>query len=636
MSDDEYTQNLKRIEQIREHIKGTQVGLKLPQLVVIGDQSSGKSSNLSAITGVPLPNNSGTCTKQPIVVYTKRSTEDLCGIRYKIDDEVVAEGDLEAKILDIQAANLADKDTKVDATPITIHAEGADCWDLVLVDLPGIIANGEGKEEVVDMIRKYIADEQSLIIVVTEAQRDDESALALELAKEYDPEETRTLRVLTKFDSFDTDAAKTRASALVNKVAPLSAHAVVCRPGGKAYEEETERESLAEYDLSAERSGVKALRARLPALLNERIRTNLPGLKKQILDVLEQSNVERKRLGESSPDSTTVLTRVQKDLVKQGGDRVVGARLSPLLDGFRESIHTTKTHLTAALVAEHYTHNAFVCPFFQGEQVFNQLLEVVCSEHWTPLLDTLQTEIQKEMDGLFAFDYTTFPNVDTRLRKALDASWVTARHSIQGELQRRTTDSLDKERQFKTMNHYLTSKYQEKLVLPEELLDTILERVTSDVVTSAQCSKSTKNDARWSSSESEMKLSDLDGIFIPQKERALDNVRNNLREVITAAVEEHQSEFNRMSIDDQHKRRILAAITANWAVAHKNVVDNVLSDVRTTVAERAAAWLKAIPLSPEFQACASEDRHTSAQRTECLARIKAMQGCLCELEGVGQ
>ena len=608
-ADDVYTQSLQCIEQIRDRIKDLSLNLKLPQLVVIGDQSSGKSSCLSEITGVPLPNKSGTCTKQPIVVYTKRSVEDMCDtIRFTINDEIIEATALEEKILTLQAENLGDR--KVDDTPITVHAEGADCWDLVLVDLPGIIANGDGKEEVIAMIRKYIADKQSLIIVVTEAQRDDENALALELAKEYDPEEERTLRVLTKFDTFDTEDNKVRAAELVQETGPLSAHAVVCRPGGEAYTEQTEQDELAVYSLPSEYAGIASLRARLPALLNERIRTNLPGLKKQIQDILDENCNKLQLLGESPPDSAMVLAGIQEVLSKQA----VGIHFTPALTAFREALHCTKEYITTELVDTHYRHDLFKCPFFQGEQTFNLLLGLVC-DRWTELLNDLHKDIGTQLEELFTFDRASFPNVDPTLLTMLDAHWTTECRTMSRAFRDAANASLNKERQFKTMNHYLTSKYHEKLVLPDELLETIQERLTADVLDVRWCSKSGKYQAGLTN-------------------YSIKTVREQIAEVITTAAEEHEEDFNRMPIDDQHKRRVLAAIEANWAVAHKNFGDNVLASVCGTVSTPTAAWVKRVTLSDDFRACAAEDQRTGKDRDECRARIEAMTDCLSKLDTV--
>lgn len=45
----------------------------LKQLAVVGDQSSGKSSVLEAFTGLPLPRDSGLCTRFPTQIVFKRS-----------------------------------------------------------------------------------------------------------------------------------------------------------------------------------------------------------------------------------------------------------------------------------------------------------------------------------------------------------------------------------------------------------------------------------------------------------------------------------------------------------------------------------------------------------------------------------
>src|ERR1700753_885864 len=47
--------------------------VSLPQLVVVGDQSSGKSSVLEGLTGLPFPRDSGLCTRFPTQIVFKRS-----------------------------------------------------------------------------------------------------------------------------------------------------------------------------------------------------------------------------------------------------------------------------------------------------------------------------------------------------------------------------------------------------------------------------------------------------------------------------------------------------------------------------------------------------------------------------------
>src|ERR1700733_12416270 len=47
--------------------------IPLPQIVVVGDQSSGKSSVLEGLTGLPFPRDSGLCTRFPTQIVFKRS-----------------------------------------------------------------------------------------------------------------------------------------------------------------------------------------------------------------------------------------------------------------------------------------------------------------------------------------------------------------------------------------------------------------------------------------------------------------------------------------------------------------------------------------------------------------------------------
>ena len=85
------------------------------------------------------------------------------------------------------------------------------------MDFPGIINAGEGKADTRELIRRYMKDQQTLILLVSEAKQDSELTGAIDMAKEFDPLLNCTLRVLTKFDTCDTPDAKATAVGLINE-----------------------------------------------------------------------------------------------------------------------------------------------------------------------------------------------------------------------------------------------------------------------------------------------------------------------------------------------------------------------------------------------------------------------------------
>lgn len=67
--------------------RGIQHVASLPELVLVGDQSSGKSSLMSAIAGLSLPRSSGTCTRCPIHIRVSRADDWSCRVFLKEDYE---------------------------------------------------------------------------------------------------------------------------------------------------------------------------------------------------------------------------------------------------------------------------------------------------------------------------------------------------------------------------------------------------------------------------------------------------------------------------------------------------------------------------------------------------------------------
>lgn len=55
--------------------------IDLPQLVVVGDQSSGKSSVLQGLTKLPFPRDSGLCTRFATQIIFRRAPDDRVSVR---------------------------------------------------------------------------------------------------------------------------------------------------------------------------------------------------------------------------------------------------------------------------------------------------------------------------------------------------------------------------------------------------------------------------------------------------------------------------------------------------------------------------------------------------------------------------
>ena len=175
---------------IHDIVSGKQE-LNLPRICVIGDQSSGKSSLLCTLAeGIEFPTAHSLCTKAPIVVHSRRGDVEKIEVRASPSDnfKIVSREDVADAIREAQDA-LVERvgGTKVTTQEVTVRVWGPGRSDFGIIDLPGIIHNGEGTVETLALIEKYISPPQTLVLLVTMAEQDDELAKCLELA-------TRTTR----------------------------------------------------------------------------------------------------------------------------------------------------------------------------------------------------------------------------------------------------------------------------------------------------------------------------------------------------------------------------------------------------------------------------------------------------------
>ena len=175
---DSYKHILDTFEAIRVECEGD---IALPQICVNGDQSSGKSSLLNALTGIDFPVKPGICTRCPTLVECRRSDTVLYSIARGTDFQAIEQCNMETEILKRQKELVGGN--KITKDPIRIRVHGPLQQDIDIVDLPGIIHNGSGTKETMELIQDHIRSTRTLILVVGEAKQDDELCTALKLAK---------------------------------------------------------------------------------------------------------------------------------------------------------------------------------------------------------------------------------------------------------------------------------------------------------------------------------------------------------------------------------------------------------------------------------------------------------------------
>ncbi|KAG7588164.1 Dynamin GTPase domain [Arabidopsis suecica] len=180
-------------------------GIQVPTIVVIGDQSSGKTSVLESLAGIRLPR--GQRTTFPLVMRLQRSPCPESEIWLEYDDKRVdTDEEHIADAICTAAEAIAGSVKGVSDTPLTLHVKKDGVPHLTLVDLPGITrvsVNGQPRnmyEQISRMIMKYTKPEESIILNVLPATVDFTTCESIRMSKKVDKTGERTLAVVTKVD----------------------------------------------------------------------------------------------------------------------------------------------------------------------------------------------------------------------------------------------------------------------------------------------------------------------------------------------------------------------------------------------------------------------------------------------------
>ena len=292
--------------------------INLPEIVVIGDQSSGKSSLLQSIIMKDiLPRGTGTVTKCPIRVCIRQS---------KGSNELAAFGhDINKKLnLELLSKKLKEENEKrsagsgISMEDITVEIFSPILASLTLVDLPGIIQNvNDGqparlRDDIENLITSRTKNPNTIILAVCNSAIDLNNSVAVRKAREVDPELDRTLLVFTKMDLCqDPD------SVIYPKIKTGLGHVGVrCRTeeevkrGVKIEKQVIDEESFFNetlpYKNHPELFGVKTLIRKIEQEFSKHVVKKLPKIQAQIEDVIER--LEREY--ESFPEYQTITNKL--------------------------------------------------------------------------------------------------------------------------------------------------------------------------------------------------------------------------------------------------------------------------------------------------------------------------------------
>ncbi|XP_067897318.1 interferon-induced GTP-binding protein Mx3-like [Heterodontus francisci] len=304
---------------------GVDQDLSLPAIAVIGDQSSGKSSVLEALSGVALPRGSGIVTRCPLELRLKKAKEAKIWkgrIRYKdYLKELTDPAEVDKEVVKAQNT-MAGKDLGISSELISLEVESSNAPDLTLIDLPGIarVAVGNQPQDIGDQIKQlissYINEDKTINLVVIPCNVDIATTEALKMAQEADPSGERTLGILTKPDLVDKGTEGSILKILRNEVVALNKGYMVvrCRGQQDINEELTLAEALEKEKAFFKQNEffrtlyeekvatIQCVAARLTTELVNQIRKTLPTIEKQVRCKIAETSQELELLGSGVPD----------------------------------------------------------------------------------------------------------------------------------------------------------------------------------------------------------------------------------------------------------------------------------------------------------------------------------------------
>ncbi|CAN1173769.1 Phragmoplastin DRP1E [Linum perenne] len=426
----------------------------LPSVVVVGGQSSGKSSVLESIVGRDfLPRGSGIVTRRPLVLQlymTEPGVDDYAEFLH-LPKKRFTDFSMVRKEIQVETDKMTGTGRQISPSPIHLTIYSPNVVNLSLIDLPGLTKVAiEGQpdgivRDIENMVRSYISKPNSLILAITPANQDIATSDAIKLSKEVDPRGERTFGVLTKLDLMDkgTNAVEVlegRAYQLRNPWVGVVNRSQADINNNVDMIDARQREheffiTSLDYSHLAGRMGSEYLAKLLSKHLEAEIKSRIPGITSLINKSIDE--LERELLYIGKPIAVDAAAQLYTILeLCRGFDRVFKEHLDGGRPGGDRIFTVFNSQLPAALRK---------LPFDHHLSMQNVRKVVSEADGYQPHLIAPEQGYRRLIDG--ALNYIKEPA----------AASVDAIHSILRELVRRSIRETEELKRFPTLQNEIAN-----------------------------------------------------------------------------------------------------------------------------------------------------------------------------------
>ena len=335
----------RRLEQIADlRARGIGDHIDLPQFIVCGDRSAGKSSVLEGLTGLSFLRQDGVCIKFATEIILQHSIGEqsitatilpsssrsesfkimLRSYRQQLQDfdefsVAIAEA---GSLMGIRGFGDVKEGPAFAEDVLRIEVLGPVGLHLTVVDLPGLIsvANEEQTEDDVQIVQglvdSYVANPRTIILAVVQAGNDIANQGIIQKSRRVDKAGQRTVGVITKPDLINQGTEKRIALLaknldttklklgyfLVKNSTPTELASGITPEQRQRGEVHYFQSSLwKEQALSMDRVGILSLRSYLQSLLDQHIERELPKVREEVKLLMKKTELAIEALGEERP-----------------------------------------------------------------------------------------------------------------------------------------------------------------------------------------------------------------------------------------------------------------------------------------------------------------------------------------------